>query len=360
MLRNVRGLGRLVPLNMRWISSQSSGRVEERFVDSGAVVKAGTVILRLSNPELEQQFENARLELKAAEAELTSTRVRLQSELLSMRSGYTLLQEQTEMAELDETINQELYSDGLVSELNLKRSELSAKHLRTRLAMEKERLDFQEQAMEPQLSTQQTQVDRALARVELLKTRIEGLQVKAGSDGVLQRLEIEEGMQVQIGQQIALVSDPSQLKAVIEIQESQAREVAVGQLATVDTRTSGEVVGAVSRIDPNVERGIVRVDIQFENALPEGCRPDQTVQGVIELQRLDNILYVDRPSTVKENSRESIFVIDPSSNRAERRPVTFGRSSVTLIEVIDGLRPGQKIILSDTSNWQRHEALEIR
>ena len=360
MLREVRGLGKLVPSQMRWVTSETSGRVEERLVKSGATVEPETVILVLSNPQLEQQYQNAKLELEAADAELTSMRVRLQSELLAMRSSHTQLREQTEMAELEKEINDQLHAEGLVSELNRRRSELSAKHLRSRLKMETSRLEFQEQAIEPQLATQKTVVARAHARLALLRGRIEGLQVAAGSRGVVQQLDLEPGMQVAEGQQIALVADPLKLEAMLEIRESQAREIKVGQTAEIDTRTSGIVSGVVSRIDPNVERGIVRVDIRFPNGLPEGCRADQTIQGTIELQRLQDVVYVDRPSTVRENTRASVFVIDPSGDRANRTPVEFGRSSVTVIEVLEGLLPGERVILSDTSRWDGSEAIRIR
>jgi HlyD family secretion protein len=360
MLRNVRGLGRLVPQDMRWISARTSGRVEERCVLSGALVEPETVILHLSNPQLEQQYLNAQLEFKAAEAELISTRVRLQGDLLALRSNFIQLREQTEMAVLDEEINNQLFEDGLVSELNRKRSELSARHLTSRMEMETERLQFQEQAIEPQLATQQTQVDRAKARLDLLESQIQALVVRAGYNGVLQQLEVEEGMQVAEGQQIALVSDPSRLKAIVEIQESQAREIQIGQATLVDTRSSGVVNAVVSRIDPNVERGIVRVDVIFPDGLPDGCRAEQTIQGTIELQRLDDIVYVDRPTVVRENTQASIFVLNSDGNRAERTSVDFGRSSVTLIEVLKGLNPGDRIVLSDTSRWENASEIEIR
>lgn len=360
MLRNVRGLGRLIPQDMRWITARTSGRVEEKCVLSGALVEPETVILYLSNPQLKQQHLNAQLELKAAEAELTSTRVRLQGDLLALRSNFIQLREQTEMAVLDEEINNQLFEDGLVSDLNRKRSELSARHLKSRLEMETERLQFQEQSIEPQLATQQTQVDRALAKLDLFESQIEALVVRAGYDGVLQQLEVEEGMQIAEGQQIALVSDLDRLKAIIEIQESQAREIQIGQATVVDTRTSGKVDAVVSRIDPNVERGIVKVDVIFPEGLPDGCRAEQTIQGTIELQRLENIVYVDRPTVVRENTQTSIFVLKPEGNRAERVSVSFGRSSVTLIEVIKGLNPGDRIVLSDTSRWENASEIEIR
>jgi HlyD family secretion protein len=360
MIRNVRGLGKLVPEDMRWITARASGRVEERLVLSGAEVDPDTVILRLSNPQLEQQYLNAQLEFKAAEAEFVSTRVRLQSELLALRSAHVQLKEQAEMAALEKTINDELFADGLVSELNRKRSELSARHLQSRLVMETERVQFQEEAIEPQLATQQTQVDRAQARLDLLESQIQALTVKAGSRGVLQRLTIEQGMQISEGQELALVSDPSRLKGVIEIQESQAREVRIGQVGLVDTRSSGEVAAVVTRIDPNVERGIVKVDVAFPDGLPEGCRADQTIQGTIELQRLQQIVFMDRPTSAREGTQASLFVLSSDGGRADRVSVDFGRSSVSLIEVLKGLNPGDRVILSDTTRWENARSLDLR
>lgn len=360
MLRNVRGLGKLVPEDLRWITARTSGRVEEKFVLSGAQVEPDSQILKLSNPELEQQYINAQLELKAAEAELISTRVRLEGELLALKSSFTQLNEAADMAALDKQINEELHAEGLVSVRTLKRSNLSAHHLSARLAMEKERLQFQEQAIEPQLATQQTRVDRVQARLNLLETQISALNVLAGQKGVLQRLELEQGQQVAEGQQIALVSNPKKLKAVIEIQENQAREIQIGQKAIVDTRTAGKVEGIVSRIDPNVERSMVKVDVIFENGLPEGCRADQTVQGTIELERLVDVLYVDRPAIAKEDTLASVFKISSSGNLAERVSVKFGRSSVNLIEIVEGLSAGDRIILSDTTRWEDSDGIKLK
>jgi len=359
MLRNVRGLGRLVPEDLRWITARTSGRVEEKYVLSGAEVEPDTIILKLSNPQLEQQYTNAKLELKAAQAELLSTRVRLESELLALKSAYTQLLEQADMAALDKQIDEELFQEGLVSERTLKRSKLSAHHLGARLKMEEERLSFQEQAIEPQLATQQTQVDRILARIELLEHQINALEVVAGQKGVLQQLVIEQGQQVAEGQQIALVSNPTQLKAVIEIQENQAREIRIGQKATVDTRTAGIIEAVVSRIDPNVEQSMVKVDVVFPNGLPEGCRADQTIQGTIELQRLENVLYVDRPAIAKEHALASVFRLTSDGNQAERVSVRYGKASVSLIEIEEGLSAGDKIILSDTSKWENANAIKL-
>lgn len=359
MLRQVRGTGRLVPENVRWLTARSEGRVEERRVLSGAKVEPDTIILVLSNPSLEQQLVNAKLELQAAEADLTSTRVRLQSELLAMRGSFTQLQEEADMAQLEAEINRELHQKGLLSELNRKRSDLRAEHLAVRLKTEAERLAFQEQAIEPQLATQQTQVDRALARHGLLKEQTDALIVRAGYSGVLQRLDVEPGMQVAQGSSLAQVADLGALKAVIEAPESQAREISPGQPVIVDTRTSGKVPGIVSRVDPDVRGGYVNVDVTFPEGLPDGCRAEQSVEGAIELERLDNVVYVERPAGVGEFATSSLFRLD-GEGMAERVPVRFGRASVSTVEVVEGLRPGDQIILSDTSRWSGADVLRIR
>jgi len=323
-------------------------------------VEPDTVILVLSNPSLEQQLVNARLEFEAAEADLTSTRVQLQSSLLAMRSSFIQLQEEADMANLEAEINRELHRKGLLSELNRKQSDLRAQHLSVRLKTEAERLQFQEQAIEPQLATQQTQVDRAQARYNLLKEQCDALKVKAGFAGILQRLEVEPGMQVREGDSLAQVADLGILKAVIEAPEAQAREIRAGQNVRIDTRTSGEVDGVVSRVDPDVQRGYVRVDVSFPGGLPAGCRAEQSVEGSIELERIADVINVDRPAGVTEFANASLFRIDPEAGTAQRVPVRFGRASVSSVEVVSGLQPGDRIILSDTSRWADRNSLRIR
>jgi len=360
MENNLRGMGRLVPENVRWITSRAPGRVEERMVLSGAFVQPDTVILRLSNPELVQKLADAKLELECADADMAAARVRLQGELLALKSSVVELREATEMAELDAKIQDELFADKLVSGLNRERAELHARHSRIRLQMEEERLSFQDSSIEHQLASQKTRVDRARAQAELLQQQVDALTVRAGFAGVLQRLELEPGMQVVQDALIAQVADMDKLKAVIEIQEAQARNVESGQDVIVDTRTSGEVEGKVARVDPNVENGIVRVDVVFDGPLPAGCRAEQTVQGTIRLERLENVMYMPRPSAAQPMSASSVFLVDKSGGSAMRVQVFYGKASVSQIEVASGLKPGDQVILSDTSRWESANALNIK
>jgi HlyD family secretion protein len=359
MERNLRGMGKLTPENMRWITARAAGRVEDRYVLSGAKVEAGTPILKLSNPELQQSLADAKLELESAEAEMAGAEVRLKGELLALKSSVVELQETTEMAEIDSRIQDQLFAQRLVSDLNRERAELHAKHSRKRLEMDEERLSFQESSMGHQLASQRTRVDRARAQVTLLQGQVDALVVRAGFAGILQRLELEPGQRAEQDAMIAQVADMTALKAVVEIQEAQAREVTVGQNVTVDTRTSGEVKGKVARVDPNVENGIVKVDVHFDTALPPGCRAEQTVQGTIELERLDNVVYVSRPASAQGMSTATIFLMNKAKNEAMRVPVTFGKASVSEIEIQEGLNPGDNVILSDTSRWDSAKALEI-
>jgi HlyD family secretion protein len=360
MERNMRGMGKLVPENVKWIASRAPGRVEERLVLSGAVVQPDTVILRLSNPELQQKFADAKLELDCADADMAAARVRLQGELLALKSSVVELRETTEMAELDARIQNELFADKLVSSLNRERAELHAKHSRIRLQMEEERLSFQDSSIEHQLASQKTRVDRARAQAELLQQQVNALTVCAGFTGILQKLELEPGMQVDQGALIAQVADMEKLKAVIEIQEAQARDIESGQDVVIDTRTSGEVNGKVVRVDPNVENGIVRMDVVFDNPLPSGCRAEQTVQGTIRIERLDDIIYMPRPASAQPMSASSVFLMDKNGNIATRVPVNYGKASVSQIEVVSGLKPGDSVILSDTSRWENAKALKIK
>ena len=360
MERNIRGMGKLVPENTRWITARAAGRVDERYVLSGAEVKPDTKILKLSNPELEQSFSDAKLELESAEAELAGAEVRLKGELLALKSAVVDLQETTEMAEIDSRIQDQLYAQHLVSDLTRERAELHAKHSRKRLEMEQARLNFQESSVEHQLASQKTHVDRARAQAALLEGQVEALTVRAAFSGVLQKLELEPGMRVEQGAMIAQVADMKNLKAVIEIQEAQAREVTIGQDVTIDTRTSGEVKGKVARVDPNVENGIVKVDAHFNNPLPDGCRAEQTVQGTIELERLADVIYVSRPASAQGQTTSSIFLLSRDKGSATRVPITYGKASVSEIQIEQGLKPGDCVILSDTSRWDSARALEIK
>lgn len=358
MVREVRGIGTLVPEEIRWIASLTSGRVERIVILPGAVVGEDDVILEMSNPELVQDAENAVWQLKGLEADLTNLEVQLEGRLLELQSGIAQIDAAQKQAQLEAEINEELFSDGLVAELTMKLSLLRAEELVTRLKLERRRLDFQKGAMKPQLAAMEAEGAQSRARADLLQSQVEGLIVRAGTPGVLQRMSVEEGQQITPGQSLFQVADPSILKAVVRVPETQARDVQIGQPSTIDTR-NGIVSGTVARVDPNVENGTVAVDVRLEGDLPRGSRPNLTVEGRIQLENLDNVIFVNRPAFGRESATAAVFRFEPGADTAVRTTVEFGRMSVSEIEVVAGLQPGDRIILSDTSEWDEHDRLRV-
>jgi len=273
-------------------------------------------------------------------------------------SGLAQIEAAYKQAQLEAEINQELYADGLVADLTLKLSNVRAEELETRLDIEQRRLSFQKGAMEPQIAAMEADVEQFRAQANLLKKQVASLHVRAGTSGVLQRMSVEEGQRITLGESIFQVVDPSDLKAVIRVPETQARDVQIGQSATVDTR-NGIVVGEVTRVDPNVEKGTVAVDIRLDGDLPRGSRPNLTIEGRIVLEHLADVIYVGRPAFGRESATVGVFRFEPEGDEAVRTPVLFGRMSVSEIEVIEGLQPGDRIILSDTSNWDDYDRLVV-
>ncbi|MCH6256641.1 efflux RND transporter periplasmic adaptor subunit [Puniceicoccaceae bacterium K14] len=360
MTRTVEGRGSLVVDNAQWVSSRSSGSVSTVHVLPGKWMKKGDIIVTLSNPELEELSRRSKLELDMAQAELTSSRSRLQGDLLALKSSLKELEERAKMARIDADIAIELNRDGLSSDLEKKQAMIRTEQLDARLELEEERLAFREDSIEPELAVAKTQVALAESQHELLISQVEALVIRANTSGILQKLTLEAGMLVNAGDQIAQVADPRRLKAVLRVAEVQARSLAAGQVALVNTRTSGRLGGTVSRVDPNVEVGTVAVDIIFNELLPEGCRADQTVDGVITLDHLSSIVYVDRPPMVLDNESVQIFKLSSDESSAQRVLTKFGKASVSMIEVISGLTPGDKIIVSDTSRWDEFDQIEIK
>lgn len=357
MVRNVRGSGHLVPSSMRWIASSASGRVEEVFIHAGTPVDADTLIIRMSNPELIQEHQQAQFDLEQAEAELCSAQVELQSDLLAQRCNVVTLRENSEMADLDARIQEELFADELTPGLNRERALLHAKHSKTRLEMEEQRLQFMESSTTHQLASITTRVKRARAYAELLSNQVAALEIRAGFCGVLQQMDLEPGMNVSQGQLIAQVADMETLKAELSIQQALAWELKPGLNVEVDTITSGKVMGRLERINPNVERGMVLAEVTILGPLPEGCRAQQSVQGLIEIERIDDTVFIPRPSAVTANSKAWLFKM--AGSRAVKVPVSLGRSSASTIEILNGLAPGDTVILSDTSRWKDKNALMI-
>jgi HlyD family secretion protein len=355
---NVRGIGTLVPEDMRWITAQTNGSVENIHILPGARVEPDTVILQLGNPELEQNYRNAELQLASAQAELANQRVREEDSLLEMEYQLAQLEAAYENARLDVRVNEELFAEGLVAERDLLRSQVSEEQLKRQTDILGRRLETRRQQMEQNLAPALASVSQEEERVTLLRQQVADLSVKAGLSGVLQRLPLEVGQQVTTGTQLAQVADPSRLKAVIRIPETQAKDIQIGQTASIDTR-NGIVQGEVARVNPTVVGGTVDVDVRITRDLPRGARADLTVEGSIQLASMSDILYIGRPSFARENGTVGVFKLSPDGNLAQRTTVTFGRSSVSEIQVIDGLVEGDQIILSDTSQYDDNDRLRL-
>ena len=355
MVQQVRGTGTLKPSKMLWISAQTAGRVERIYVLPGAEVTPDTIIMELTNPELQQQYHNAQLQLHSDKAAFLSREVTLKSDLLQQKSTLARYTADYKKAALNADIDQQLFKQGLESSQNTQRSALTAEQLKVQLSIEKQRYSFREESMAAQLAVEQSRIEQSKARFALLAAQISALQVKAGFDGVLQRQTIKEGQRVTPGTSLAQVVNPKSLKAEIRVSEHQAKDILIGLKAHVDTR-SGTAEGEVVRIDPNVEEGTVAVDIALTGDLPNGARPNLTIEGVIEIANIPNTHFVKRPIHSKQNSTAKVFKIN-QQGIAQQVAIKFGRSSVYRIEVLEGLATGDNIIISDTSEWLSHERI---
>jgi HlyD family secretion protein len=358
MVRQVRGLGTLVPEEIRWIAARTSGRVDKIVIRPGAVVEPASMILVLSNPDVISGAANADSQLHAAEAQLVNLRVQLESQLLAAESTAANAKSNFEQARLQAEVNDELFKDGLVSPLELKRSKVLAEEAATRNEIEQKRFAFSKDSIKPQLAVQEAEVERLRDLSRLRHDELEALNVRASMAGVLSALPVEVGAQVQPGTNLARVADPTKLKAEVRIAETQAKDIAIGQLSSIDTR-NGLVAGHVARIDPAVQNGTVTVDVSLDGELPKGARPDLSVDGTIELERLDDVVFVGRPAFGQERSTVGIFKLDGDGSYAERTQVQLGRSSVNTIEIVGGLRPGDRVILSDMSQYDANERIRL-
>ena len=358
MVRQVRGLGTLVPEEFRWLPTTTEASVEKILIWPGTKVEAGDVILELTSPELEQSAHEAESKAKAAEAELASEKATLQRELLDQESKAAVAHSAYEQAKMERQTNDQLAKNGLVAELVYKTSKIKEEECQKSDDIEQKRLNFSHDSIEPQLASKQAAVDQANQLAKLKLDQVEALHVKAGMSGVLQALPVQVGQRVKPGDNLARVADPSKLKAQIKIAETQAKDIQPNQQATIDTR-NGVVKGHVKRVDPAVEQGTVTVDVAFDEELPKGARPDLSVDGTIELERLDNVVFVGRPAFGQENNTVGMFKLVPGSSEAVRTPVKLGKSSVNTIEILSGLNPGDQVILSDTSAWDSHERIRL-
>jgi HlyD family secretion protein len=357
MLRQVRGLGTLVPEDIRWIAASKEGRVEKIIVRPGAHVQPDTVILELSSPDLEQAALDAESQAKAGEAELTTLRATLQRELLNQESTTAQVHSEYQQAKMEAETNDNLKKNGLIAELEYKTSIIKRDELENRDKIEQKRLEFARDSIDPQLAAKQATVDQLKASAALKARDVEALHVKAGMAGVLQQLPVEVGQRVTAGTNLARVADPTKLKAQIKIAETQAKDIQINQKASVDTR-NGVVDGHVIRVDPAVEQGTVTVDVALDGPLPKGARPDLSVDGTIELERLDNVLYVGRPAFAQDGATVGVFRLT-TNGEAIRTSVHFGRSSVNTIEILSGLKEDDQVILSDTSAYDSHDRISL-
>jgi len=358
MLRQVRGLGTLVPEEVRWIPAVTEGRVERRVVLPGTPVQADTVILELSNPEVELQALEAESQLRAAEAALTELRVRLESQRLDQEAAAARVQADYHQARLRADADQELAKNGLIADINLKVSMVTAEELGNRNRIEHKRLAIADDAIHAQMAVQQAQVEQSRGLARLRRKQFNDLRVRAGIDGVLQLLPVEVGQSVTPGTPLARVAEPGKLKAVVRIAETQAKDVQVGQKALVDTR-NGVIEGHVSRVDPAAQQGTVSVDVALHGELPKGARPELSVDGTIELERLDDVLYVGRPAQGQAESLVGLFRLEEASNEASRVRVKLGRASVNTVEIVEGLKVGDQVVLSDTSAWDAFDRIRL-
>jgi HlyD family secretion protein len=362
LLRQVRGTGNLVPEEIRWIPARTTGRVDKILLRPGATVTPDSVILVLANPEVEQAAANADSQVKAAEAELLNLNSTLESQVLAAEAAAASVKAEYERSKIGLEVNEQLARDGLISQLDLRLSKVNAEQTATRYSIEQRRYEFTKSSKAPQLAVKQAEVERYRAQARLRHEELDALAVRSSLPGVLQVLLVEVGAQVQPGSNLARVADPRRLKAEIRIAETQAKDIQIGQPATVDLRNGGNSVvdGRVSRIDPSVQNGTVTVDVVLTGELPRGARPDLSVDGVVELERLQEVLYVGRPLIGQEGSTVSVFKIDADGASATRTPVNFGRSSVSFIEVLKGLQAGDRIILSDMSQWDGTNRIRLK
>jgi HlyD family secretion protein len=357
MIRQVRGSGILVPENIRWIPATTNGRVEKLVLRPGAQVTPTTVILEMSNPDLQQAVMDAQLAFRSAEAAFENRKADLQSQLLNQEAGVVTMESQYRQASLTLAANEELYKEKLISELQLKQFRATEQDLKNQLSVARQRLEITKAGIKSQLAPQEADVNQRRAAYDLRLRQLDDLKVKAGMTGVLQVLPVEVGQQVTAGTNVARVADPTMLKAELRIAETQTKDIAIGQVAEVDTR-NGVVAGKVSRIDPASANGTVGVDISLEGALPPGARPDLSVDGTVRLQKLDDVIFVGRPAFGQEESTITLFKLSPDGE-AHRTKVVLGRSSVNTIEIREGLQPGDQVILSDMSSYDQFDRVRL-
>jgi HlyD family secretion protein len=359
MLREVRGSGTLVPVDVNWIAAANDARVASILTLAGSAVEPDTVIMVLSNPEQLQREADAKFQLVAAEADYASLKSHLEGDRLNDEAAVAQLKAEYEQARLRADADDDMAKRGVLPELSRRVSENAAEELATRYKLAQQRLAVGRGTIEAQLTAQRAKVDQYRTQYALQQGQVGLLRVRAGIAGVLQQVSAEVGQRVNAGAILAKVVQPSRLKAAVKIAETQAKDIQLGEKASVDTR-NGVVAGHVIRIDPAAENGTVTVDIGLDGPLPKGARPDLNVDGTIELERLANVLYVQRPVHADEEQSGTVFRLDPNGSTAQRVNVRYGRSSVSAIQIAAGLKEGDRIILSDVSQWDKYDRIRLQ
>ena len=357
--RQVRGIGTLVPQLTRWVPAPAEGRLERILVEPGVEVSTGTVIFELSNPQMEQQAIDADFQMKAAQADQENLKVRLESDSMTLQSAIATINAEYSQAKMQLETDEILGKQGLVPLILLKVARVRVQDLANRLKVEQQRLAISSRATKAQMNAQQARIQQLRALAGLRQSQVDALKVRAGTNGVLQQVSVQVGQQVTPGFNMARVADPASLKAELRIAETQIKDVKIGQPVEVDTR-NGIIQARVSRIDPAAREGTFTVDAELTGPLPASARPDLSVDGTIELERLDNVLHVGRPAFGQGQQTVGMFKLSPDGQDATRTQVALGRNSVSTIEIISGLREGDQVILSDTSAWDNYNHIRVR
>ena len=359
MVRDVRGNGTLVPEVTRWVPAPADGRVEKILLKAGVEVNESTVIAELSNPQLQQQATDTELQVKAAEADQENLKVRLESDAMTQKAAIATINSQYSQAKIQLDADEILYRQQLVAELTVKISRVAVQDLANRVKVEQERLAVMSRSTSAQMNAASSRLQQLRALAALRRQDVDRLKVRAGTGGVLQQVLVTEGQQVTPGTNIARVADPNSLKAVLRVAETQIGGVKIGQKVIVDTR-NGLIDGQVSRIDPAAREGTFEIDASLTGPLPPSARPDLSVDGTIELERLQDVLKVGRPAFGQAQQTIGMFVLTPDGTEAERRQVKLGRNSVSMIEIVDGLKEGDRVIISDTSALDSYNRIRLR
>jgi len=362
MARELHGVGELAPDDTasRWVAAELEARVDRKLLEAGATVTADTVLLQLSNPDVDQASVAANLALDAAQAQYASLEASLQNDLLALRSSIAAIEADRAQAAIQAEVDASLAKDGLLSEITARQSGVRAASLATRVALEQNRLQAVERSLAARLATERSSVESHRTVAELKRRDLASMTVRAGMDGVLQEVVVSVGQRVSRSANLARIVDPARLKAQLRIPEAQTDDLRTGLSVQVDTH-NGIVPGRVSRIAPSAQNGTVLVDVVLEAALPRGARPDMTIDGTIELERLQDVRHVGRPASGQSDGAVTLFKVTPDGTRADRVTVRLGRASANQVEIIDGdLQDGDRVVLSDTSTWNAHQTVRLR